>query len=98
FSGQATFYDASVGQLACGGYGNNEAYIVALNSAQYGHGYPGPQCGKSLTITANGVTVGGVTVVDECPTCAFGDLDLTPGLFRRFASEDQGVFQLSWEW
>lgn len=44
--------------LIPGGWGNNEAYIVALNSAQYGSGYPGPQCFKTLTITANGVTVG----------------------------------------
>ncbi|BEI79792.1 hypothetical protein CcaverHIS002_0103210 [Cutaneotrichosporon cavernicola] len=98
FGGQATYYDTSVGTLACGGTGNNEAYIVALNSAQYGSGYPGPQCFKTLTITANGVTVSGVQVVDECPTCAYGDLDLSPGLFRRFESQSNGIFRLSWEW
>ncbi|GMK59844.1 hypothetical protein CspeluHIS016_0900610 [Cutaneotrichosporon spelunceum] len=57
FSCQATFYDTLAGKLACGGLGNNEAHIVALNSAQYGTGYPGPQCFKTLTIWANGVTV-----------------------------------------
>ncbi|BEJ10862.1 hypothetical protein CspHIS471_0102840 [Cutaneotrichosporon sp. HIS471] len=90
FGGQATFYDTSTGTLGCGGRGNNEAYIVALNSAQYGSGYPGPQCFKTLTITANGLTVSGVQVVDECPTCAYGDLDLSPG--------DKGTIQISWEW
>jgi len=42
------------------------AYIVALNSAQYGGGYPGPQCFKSITITGgnrNGHAV--ATIKDE---------------------------------
>jgi hypothetical protein len=26
------------------------AYVVALNQAQYGSGYPGPHCGKRITI------------------------------------------------
>lgn len=42
--------------------------MVALNSAQYGGGYPGPQCFKSITIQANGKTQV-ATIMDECPTC-----------------------------
>lgn len=32
-------------------------YLVALNTDQYGSGYPGPECWKTVSITANGVTV-----------------------------------------
>jgi hypothetical protein len=31
------------------------------------------------------VTVGGVRIMDECPTCGYGDLDLSPGV-RPFPS------------
>ena len=40
-----------VGQGACGGPVDYEpAYVVAMNHAQFGPGYPGPECGKSITI------------------------------------------------
>jgi len=40
-----------VGQGACGGPVDYEpAYVVAMNHAQFGSGYPGPECGKSVTI------------------------------------------------
>ncbi|KAL1411912.1 hypothetical protein Q8F55_002898 [Vanrija albida] len=96
FGGTATYYHTGLG--ACGGWSKDSDYLVALNSAQYGHGYPGPHCGKTLTITANGVTVGGIPVLDECPTCGFGDLDLSPSLFLRFAPHGAGVFQMNWHW
>lgn len=49
-----------------------------------------------ITVQANGVTVGGVQIMDECPTCDFGGLDLSPGLFKRFADEGAGVIQVTW--
>jgi len=93
YSGRATFYDVGLG--ACGGYNVGTDYIVALNTAQYGGGYPGPNCGRSITISANGVTVQ-ATIQDQCPSCDYGSLDLSRSLFQRFASEDKGVFQMSW--
>ncbi|WVN85280.1 uncharacterized protein L203_100425 [Cryptococcus depauperatus CBS 7841] len=94
YSGRATFYD--VGQGACGGWNVASDYIVALNSNQYGGGYPGPQCGRSITISYNEVQVGGVKIADECPSCAYGGLDLSRGLFARFESENAGVFYMTW--
>jgi hypothetical protein len=93
YSGRATFYDVGLG--ACGGYNVASDYIVALNTAQYGGGYPGPNCGRSITISANGVTVQ-ATIQDQCPSCDYGALDLSRSLFQRFASEDKGTFQMSW--
>ncbi|KAL0579969.1 hypothetical protein V5O48_002053 [Marasmius crinis-equi] len=93
FTGRLTFYATGLG--ACGGYNNDNDYIVALNSAQYGGGYPGPQCGKSITISYGGKTAE-ATIRDECPTCDYGGLDLSPALFEHFASKDLGVLQAEW--
>lgn len=93
YGGRATYY--AVGLGACGWYNSPGDYIVALNTAQYGGGYPGPNCGRSITISANGVQVV-AQIADQCPSCGYGDLDLSEGLFKRFASTDAGVFQMSW--
>ena len=39
--------------------------IVALNSAQFGGGYPSPQCFKSITISYNGKQVGATIMYVE---------------------------------
>lgn len=93
YSGRATFYDVGLG--ACGGYNVASDWIVAQNSAQFGGGYPGPNCGKSITISYGGKTAV-ATIQDECPTCGYGDLDFSRGLFDYFASESLGQFQMSW--
>lgn len=95
FGGRATFYATGLG--ACGDWNNDSDYIVALNSAQYGSGYPGPQCGKQIEISANGKTAI-ATIKDECPTCNYGDLDMSPSLFNVFSTPDAGVFQMTWDW
>lgn len=95
FGGRATFYATGLG--ACGDWNNDSDYIVALNSAQYGSGYPGPQCGKQIEISANGKTAI-ATIKDECPTCNYGDLDMSPSLFNVFSTPDAGVFQMNWDW
>ncbi|KAK1229639.1 hypothetical protein PQX77_007274 [Marasmius sp. AFHP31] len=93
YKGRLTYYQTGLG--ACGGYNNPGDFIVALNSAQYGGGYPGPNCGKSITISYGGKT-SIATIVDECPTCDYGDLDLSQGLFEFFDSTDKGVLQGEW--
>jgi hypothetical protein len=95
FGGRATFYATGLG--ACGENNVDSDYIVALNSAQYGSGYPGPECFKQIQISANGKTAT-ATIMDQCPSCAYGDLDLSPSLFNHFASPDDGVFQMTWDY
>jgi hypothetical protein len=95
FGGRATFYATGLG--ACGEYNNDSDYIVALNSAQYGGGYPGPECFKQIQISANGKTAT-ATIMDECPTCNYGDLDMSPSLFNHFANPDDGIFQMTWDY
>jgi len=98
FSGAATYYDVGLG--ACGGTNVPSDFIVALNAPQFddaGSGYPNPICGKSLTITHNGKTAQ-AAVVDKCPGCAYGDLDMSQGLFEYFESTGVGRFSMSWDW
>ncbi|ORX35291.1 hypothetical protein BD324DRAFT_661339 [Kockovaella imperatae] len=94
FTGRGTWFDVGLG--ACGQWSTSNQLIVALNSPQYGGGYPGPQCFKYITVQANGVTVGGVQIMDECPTCDWGGLDMSQGLFQRFADLGVGVLSITW--
>jgi expansin (peptidoglycan-binding protein) len=45
-------------------------------------GWTSVNCGQSMTITniANGRAVEAY-VADECPTCSYGSLDMSPALF-----------------
>lgn len=98
FSGaRMTYYYTGVGLGACGNYHPDSDWTVALNSAQYGGGYPGPECGKTITITYNGMTAQ-ATIQDECPTCPYGGLDLSPGLMEHFGAIGNGVIYGDWEY
>ncbi|KAG9105404.1 hypothetical protein FRC07_009311 [Ceratobasidium sp. 392] len=79
----------------CGIYNNPSDKIVALNSAQFGGGYPGPNCFKGITI-CKGSNCHYAQITDECPTCDYGSLDLSQSLFEQFASTDDGIFQMTW--
>ncbi|KAI5452450.1 hypothetical protein NCC49_000613 [Naganishia albida] len=97
--GRATFYNIGLG--ACGELSHEPEWIVALNSAQYnsmGGGYPNPAvCGKEIEIHAFGKTAI-ARVMDECPTCGWGELDFSRSLFNHLASESDGVFNMEWSW
>ncbi|KAG2756959.1 hypothetical protein P692DRAFT_20825452 [Suillus brevipes Sb2] len=88
-----TFYDVGLG--ACGQSNSPDDFIVALNVAQYGGGYPGPHCFKSITILYGGKTAQ-ATVMDKCMGCPYGGLDFSTGLFDYFAAESDGVLYGSW--
>ncbi|KAI0689120.1 RlpA-like double-psi beta-barrel-protein domain-containing protein-containing protein [Cytidiella melzeri] len=85
-----TFYETGLG--ACGKTNSDSDFIVALNSPQYGSG---GHCFDTITISYGGKSTQ-AQIVDECPGCPEGGLDLSPGLFSFFASEDAGVIYGSW--
>ncbi|KAF7338437.1 hypothetical protein MVEN_02069500 [Mycena venus] len=89
-----TFY--STGQGACGGWNTDSDFIVALNQQTFGYSYPSPYCWKKISMTYNGKTTT-AQITDSCPGCPDGGLDLSPGLFSFFASQDEGVIYGSWE-
>lgn len=94
FGGKATYYATGLG--ACGEVNVDSDFIVALNSPQFGSGYPGPNCFKQVQINANGKSAT-ATIMDQCPGCAYGDLDMSPSLFSHFADHSVGVFQMDWD-
>ncbi|KAF6764731.1 hypothetical protein DFP72DRAFT_869058 [Ephemerocybe angulata] len=92
-----SYYDAETGAAgACGQMIGNNDWAVALNTEQYGSGYPGPNCFKTITLSYGGKTATGVKILDQCPGCPWGGLDLTPGLFAYFASHDRGIIYGEW--
>ncbi|KAL5519667.1 hypothetical protein ACEPAH_1350 [Sanghuangporus vaninii] len=88
-----TWYDVSAGTTACGGTYSNSDAVVALSSSDFASG---ANCGKQISLTVNGQTVG-ATVADLCPGCPSGGLDLSEGLFSQVGSVDAGVLSGSWE-
>jgi len=88
----ATFYDVTTGQGACGGNHSPGEHIVAMNTADYAGG---SACGKTITITWQGKS-SQATVVDECPTCDAGGIDLSEGLFQVFAGLGTGQIWVDW--
>jgi expansin (peptidoglycan-binding protein) len=57
-------------------------------------------CGKKILLTKKGSDVKVVvTVVDMCPSkyCKFGQLDISRAAFKKFASLDKGIMDLTWK-
>ncbi|ASW53867.1 expansin EXLX1 family cellulose-binding protein [Plantactinospora sp. KBS50] len=92
-NGQATFYDSN-------GAGGNCSYpsapadhrYVALGPSEYG---AGAACGGYLDVTGPKSTVR-VLVMDQCPECASGHLDLSREAFARIADPVQGLVPVSY--
>ncbi|AAW47097.1 hypothetical protein CNN00760 [Cryptococcus deneoformans JEC21] len=92
--GTATYYTAS-GVGACGSTISDSDYIVAMNAAQYDSSV----CNKQIwTWNAATQRLAFATVVDLCPSCSSGDLDLSTSLFSYLSDGnlDQGVFDVKW--
>ncbi|CBQ70620.1 conserved hypothetical protein [Sporisorium reilianum SRZ2] len=95
-SGQATYYAAGFG--ACGWYNSGSDFIVAMNAPEWNGG---SNCGKTVTITntQNGNTQR-AQVVDLCPGCSWGSLDMSTSLFSALnnGNMDAGVFPITWSY
>ncbi|MEU2988333.1 expansin EXLX1 family cellulose-binding protein [Micromonospora aurantiaca] len=92
-SGKATFYDSE-------GAGGNcsrpaapaDRMYVALGPSEYASG---ASCGGFLDVTGPRGTVR-LLVMDQCPECAPGHLDLSAEAFARIADPVQGVVKVSY--
>jgi len=92
-----TWYDSSVGLGACGQFNGQQTFTVALNVAQYGNGYPGPNCFKWIRITYGGKSVD-AQIMDECEACpSNGGIDLTYATFDALAPRSVGVIYGEWD-
>ena len=91
-SGSGTYYNAD-------GTGNcsfdaspDDLMVAAMNAADYGDA---TWCGACLAVTG---PMGSVTVrvVDQCPGCSHGDLDLSPQAFQMLSPLATGRIPITW--
>ena len=90
FEGEATYYDAN-GTGACGFPASNDFMVAAINDEQYSKA----NCGRCVEVTGpNGKVV--VRIVDKCPGCSSGDLDLSQTAFGKIAKLSAGRIAIKW--
>lgn len=97
--GRATFYTVTESEGYCGGWNKESQYVVAMNRPQLEgdamcHNY------VEITNTENG-NKQVAQIVDECPGCKYGDLDMSKDLFAALSGrkdwKDQGVFPITYQ-
>ncbi|KAI8991124.1 RlpA-like double-psi beta-barrel-protein domain-containing protein-containing protein, partial [Mycotypha africana] len=102
YSGTATWFSP---ENNGGNYGacwgewiDDDSAIVALNANQYGSMNKNSDwCGTKVQISGPHGTAT-AKVLDACPGCGWGDLDLTPSLFKRVVGNlDKGVGKIHWK-
>ncbi len=91
-TGEATYYDAD-GTGNCS-FAADPGFVAALNDPDY---ESAAWCGACAAVDGpNGSIV--VHIVDRCPECASGDLDLSPNAFEAIAPLEQGRVPITWKW
>jgi len=91
YSGEATYYAAD-GTGACGFKASPNALLVAaMNKSQYAKSW----CGQCVLVTGPKGTVK-VRIVDLCPGCGHGDLDLSEQAFTAIAALSAGRVKITW--
>ncbi|CAO3572495.1 unnamed protein product [Mortierella alpina] len=106
--GEGTYYDPSVrvgtdkftmGACEFEYINSMQDMIAALNKPDFGS-FPrssnSPACGQCIRVTGPNGSVD-VQIVDMCPGCKSGDIDLTPGAFSKVAHIDAGRVRITWE-
>jgi expansin (peptidoglycan-binding protein) len=90
--GDGTYYDAD-GTGACSFEASpGDRLVAALNGPDYAHA---AWCGACLAVSGpSGEVV--VRVVDQCPGCKHGDLDLSKEAFARIAPLSAGRVRIAW--
>ncbi|KAI0156785.1 RlpA-like double-psi beta-barrel-protein domain-containing protein-containing protein [Xylariaceae sp. FL1272] len=88
YTGDITYYEPGLG--ACGETNTDSEDVVALSTADYDG-----NCGKTITITKDGNTAQ-AKVVDKCPSCASGSIDVSSTVFTQLADLSVGRTTVSW--
>ncbi|HTJ46284.1 MAG TPA: expansin EXLX1 family cellulose-binding protein [Kofleriaceae bacterium] len=92
-SGDGTYYTFADGTGACSFDATpNDLNVAAMNSVDYANA---AWCGACLDVTGpQGHVV--VRVVDLCPECKHGDLDLSPQAFEQLSPLAAGRIAITW--
>jgi expansin (peptidoglycan-binding protein) len=91
-NGEATYYRAT-GKGNCSFDGSDDLMVAAINTRDYG---AAAMCGAYLAVSGPGGSVT-VRVVDRCPGCKPGGLDLSRQAFDRIATPGTGRVPVTWQ-
>jgi expansin (peptidoglycan-binding protein) len=93
--GEATYYDFADGSGNCGFDATPDDLMVgAMNNSDYAES---ATCGSCVRIDGPDGSVD-IRIVDRCPECPQGDIDLSPEAFARIAAIEAGRVPISWEY
>ena len=91
--GIATYYDAT-GAGACSfDPSPNDLMVAAMNADEYDNA---AVCGEYLKVTGPKGTIT-IRIVDLCPECKAGHLDLSQEAFAAIADLPQGIVPITWQ-
>ncbi len=91
--GEGTYYDFADGSGNCSfPAAPGDPLVAAMNDADYAGS---AACGACISLTGPKGSVT-VRVVDRCPECPKGDVDLHPGAFDRIADRAAGRVPIRW--
>ncbi|HWB80096.1 MAG TPA: expansin EXLX1 family cellulose-binding protein [Nannocystaceae bacterium] len=94
-SGEATYYDFADGSGNCGFPATpNDLMVGAMNHVDYA---ASAVCGACVRIDGPNGSVD-VRIVDQCPDCPEGHIDLSPEAFEHIAAIEAGRVPISWEY
>lgn len=94
-TGEATYYTLASGAGACMlDPDPGDLMTGAMNAADY---EGSRACGACVALTGPGGSTT-IRVVDLCPECARGDVDLSPEAFERISPLAAGRVPISWRW
>ncbi len=92
-SGRATHYDPTVGMGNCSLPMPSDMLLAAMNTSDYGLA---DYCGAYVTVNGPRGSVT-VKIIDRCPGCVVGGIDLSPQAFERIAPLDAGNVPITWQ-
>jgi expansin (peptidoglycan-binding protein) len=90
-AGEATYYDAD-GSGNCSFDASADLMVAAMNAVDYG---TADWCGGCIEVAGPMGSVV-VRIVDQCPGCARGDVDLSREAFERIAPLSAGRVPITW--
>lgn len=91
--GVATYYYATGGGACSFDASPNDLLVAAMNAAEYG---TAAYCGAYVHVSGPRGEVT-VRIVDVCPGCGVGHLDLSQQAFAQIASLAQGRVSITWQ-
>jgi expansin (peptidoglycan-binding protein) len=92
YTGEGTFYGAT-GEGNCSYEATSDRMIAAMNETDYQNSQA---CGAHVDVTGPTGKQVTVKIVDRCPKCRPGDIDLSKEAFAELAASSTGRIKISW--